>query len=60
MLSVARVAVEHGSHFPLIGPGIVGVLVALPVLGGWLCTRGVRRINALYDAADVNGERDGE
>lgn len=57
LTAIAHVPVEHGSHFPIIGPGIVGVLVALPVLGGWLCTR-VARLNALYDEADVNGERD--
>jgi hypothetical protein len=51
-------AATTGSHFPIIGAGIGPLLVAVVVGASWLFTRGVERLDARYDEADVNGERD--
>lgn len=42
MIALVAAASEHGSHFPIIGPGIVPLMVGLVVFGSWIGTRGQR------------------
>lgn len=46
----------HGSHVPIVGPGIVFVLVGAMVLLSWLATRHVKVDGACPICGDPQGE----